>query len=221
VERSLQVAQLENCLGDDALTLLEGFQFDTEEEERTVDEIIQAFQVYAVGQTNDTLERYKLGTRVQQEGETIDKWLTDLRIMIKSCDYCSTCEPSILRDRIVLGIRCEDTREELLKTRKLDLNNCIDICRAKETAASHGNRLKSDSGSHSINRVEDDDKKKKPPMLRQECRFCPYTHILVKEKCPAWGKSCEKCGKKNHFAVKCSAASPGRQPSAGDQPSKK
>ena len=26
---------------------------------------------------------------------------------------------------------------------------------------------------------------------------------MIKEKCPAWGKRCSKCNRRNHFAVKC------------------
>ena len=28
-------------------------------------------------------------------------------------------------------------------------------------------------------------------------------HVLKKEVCPAWGKVCSACKKRNHFAVKC------------------
>jgi hypothetical protein len=198
-DKLTQVAQLENCLADDALTLLDGFEFGSAEEDRTVNEILEAFEAYAIGETNETLERYKLGRRSQQEGESMDKFLADLRILVKSCQYCKKCEPSILRDRIVLGIRCDDTREELLKARKLDLPNCIDICRAGETASSHGNTIKSDG----VNRVEEGEKWNRNTPQNQECRFCPYSHPMRKEKCPAWGKTCAKCGLKNHFALKC------------------
>ena len=40
-------------------------------------------------------------------------------------------------------------------------------------------------------------KTKMPPQL---CRFCAFKHVLQKEKCPAWGKTCDSCGQKNHFA---------------------
>ena len=38
---------------------------------------------------------------------------------------------------------------------------------------------------------------------KASCKFCGHTHILKKEECPAWGKTCKNCKKKNHFAVKC------------------
>ena len=36
-----------------------------------------------------------------------------------------------------------------------------------------------------------------------ECKFCSFTHPMNKEKCPAWGKVCNKCGKLHHFESKC------------------
>jgi hypothetical protein len=35
------------------------------------------------------------------------------------------------------------------------------------------------------------------------CKFCAQKHVMKKEVCPAWGQTCSKCQKKNHFAVKC------------------
>lgn len=36
-----------------------------------------------------------------------------------------------------------------------------------------------------------------------DCMFCGYKHEKLKEKCPAWGKTCKLCKKENHFAKKC------------------
>ena len=35
------------------------------------------------------------------------------------------------------------------------------------------------------------------------CRYCDRTHPRKKELCPAYGKSCDICGKRNHFASVC------------------
>ena len=35
------------------------------------------------------------------------------------------------------------------------------------------------------------------------CKFCAGKHPQRKEKCPAWGRECLKCGGKNHFARAC------------------
>ena len=83
-------------------------------DERTVQEIMMAFEQYAIEEIHETLERYKFGERQQQEGESMDKFLADLRIVMKTSPRC---ESSILRDRIILGIRSNDIREYLLNPR--------------------------------------------------------------------------------------------------------
>ena len=42
--------------------------------------------------------------------------------------------------------------------------------------------------------------KEKPSGL---CKFCGTEHPYNRAKCPASGKTCHKCGKQGHFAVKC------------------
>ena len=37
----------------------------------------------------------------------------------------------------------------------------------------------------------------------KECKFCGTHHRFRKEDCPAYGKTCLKCNRKNHFQRKC------------------
>ena len=34
---------------------------------------------------------------------------------------------------------------------------------------------------------------------KRKCLFCTQVHLMRKELCPAWGKTCTACGGKNHF----------------------
>ena len=192
-----QIARLENCLDDDALEILEGFSFTTEDANRTVTEILTAFEHYCIGETNETVERYNLAQRKQLEGELFDKFLADVRIMIKSCGYCATCTPGIIRDRLVIGIANDDTREDLLKERTLSLDRCIDICRAQECASKQTKTLKPETVNkitHRRNYTQDRSK-------TEPCIFCDTIHR--KGACPAYGKICGYCGIKNHTENAC------------------
>ena len=99
---------------------------------------------------------------------------------MKTCQYCPNCELSILRDRIILGIRSNELREDLLKVGHLALDKCIDICKASETAAAHSNTLVPCNVNRVLDCKQRDDAK--------ECTFCSVNHPMTKEKCPAWGK---------------------------------
>ena len=107
------MALLENCLSDDVLRTYEGFNFSTPESQRTTLEIIDKFEHYAAGEVNETFERYVFHKRVQSEGETFEQFESDLRVLIKTCSFCESCVESVVRDRIVLGIRNPDIRQEL------------------------------------------------------------------------------------------------------------
>lgn len=39
--------------------------------------------------------------------------------------------------------------------------------------------------------------------LEVPCKFCGTNHSYARAKCPTSGKTCLKCGKQGHFAVKC------------------
>ena len=40
---------------------------------------------------------------------------------------------------------------------------------------------------------------------RMECNYCGKKHVRGTSNCPAYGKICSKCHKKNHFALVCRA----------------
>lgn len=118
---------------------------------------------------------------------------------------------SLIRDRIVVGIRHNGTRKCLFQAPKLTLTRCIDICRSSEATALQlqvmGNQedLKFVSDGKSKSKASEDAKlpeKAGSPVIL--CKFCGKQHMKRREECPAWGKNCNKCGEKNHFAAKCS-----------------
>ena len=209
--REYQVALLENCLGDDAVTLYEGFSFTTEDSERTTKEIIQAFDDFVKGDVSETFERYTFNNRKQEEGETFNDYYSRLRVLIKSCNYCATCQPSILRDRIVLGITCNETRQELLKIKDLNLEKCTNICRAAETASGHSTVLNAAQLNRVTKSTTTNHKQQTRPTgdrgdNRQQqavCGYCGYKHPKGRDRCAAYGKTCNKCGKLDHFASVC------------------
>ncbi|PFX17543.1 Retrovirus-related Pol polyprotein from transposon 17.6 [Stylophora pistillata] len=57
-----------------------------------------------------------------------------------------------------------------------------------------------------VSAISQANEKTPPPPIREReirCKFCAKTHVWNKLKCPAWGKTCSKCGIQNHFAVAC------------------
>lgn len=59
----------------------------------------------------------------------IDAYVAMLRTLARTCKY-EALKDEMIRDRIVLGILDNNTRKKLLQEKKLDLQRCLDICRA-------------------------------------------------------------------------------------------
>ena len=57
--------------------------------------------------------------------------------MAKKCNFCDCLCDSLIRDRIVLGIKDRQTTEKLLRIRDLAMNWCTDIYCSQEVTALH------------------------------------------------------------------------------------
>ena len=63
LEHKFQVALFLHSLDDEALRIHNGFQFTTNEDERTLQEIIHKFDEFVIGEQNETYERFKFNKR--------------------------------------------------------------------------------------------------------------------------------------------------------------
>ena len=139
----------------------------------------------------------------------MDAFISDLRDLVKTCGFCNDCLPSMIMDRIVLGVSDSKVQTELLKCRDLTLEQCIDICKASESALAQNRAMRPNEQVHRVatSHKKEGDKPKKRQMRQnsepRSWKFCGESHKMKKELCPAYGKTCSKCGLKNHFAIKC------------------
>ena len=86
------------------------------------------------------------------------------------------------------------------------MNKAISFCRAVEASRSQSKVLDGSEQSmasvHSVNKKRFDGKKSEAPIMdKNKCMYCGSRH--VKGRCPAFGKTCKKCLRKNHFAAVC------------------
>ena len=144
-----------------------------------------------IGEVNETYERYVFNSRNQGESESIEAYITELRKLMKTCNFCDCPKDTLLRDRIVLGVNNKNLRKRLLQERKLTLKKLVDICRSIEAAS---NQFKAVSGPEvdNVNKVSVHDNQRKSGQSRQgrsaeqnpglrACKFCGGEHALQKE----------------------------------------
>ena len=122
------------CIGSTAQGVFRTFKFENADDRSDVSKIIDAFQRYCVGEANVTYERYVFNQRIQQPGEAIEDFVADLRKLAKTCQF-EQLEDSLIRDRVIVGIRDEPTRRRLLHQKKLTLVDTVDACKASEATS--------------------------------------------------------------------------------------
>ena len=126
----VKVAILLNVVGEDAVELFNTFTL-TEEEKCSFNKVIQCFENYARPKKNVVVERYIFNSRVQEPGEPFDSFVTDLKKLVKTCEFKEHAD-SLIRDRIVLGIHDKNLQERMLRVGELSLAQAVEMGKAAE-----------------------------------------------------------------------------------------
>ena len=90
-------------------------------------------------------------SRSQKEDESIDHYVTALTTLAKSCNLRQCLHYSLIRDRIVFGVKEPALRKKLLQERQLTLEKAIDICKSGETTTQHLKDLATAADSNEVN----------------------------------------------------------------------
>ncbi|XP_044764622.1 uncharacterized protein K02A2.6-like isoform X2 [Coccinella septempunctata] len=164
----------------------------------------------------EVFERYKFLQCNQKEDQTMSQYITELKSLAASCEYQE--QENIIRDRIVMGLLDQDLREKLFQVERLTLAKTEDICRVYEqnkkqvqemndkpsTSVDVVRSRRNDKISYTSNKLSKKNYKNNynyNKCERKKCHKCDSIHDFG--KCPAFGKLCSLCKKKNHFASCC------------------
>ena len=192
-----------SVIGEDALEIFDGMDFTPETDNQVLEE-------FCIRETNETYERFIFNRRDQAENGSIDQYVTVLRKLAQTCNFCNCLYGSLIRDRLVLGVRNKLIWKKLLQEKKLSLSRsrAIDIGRSGETTNMRLKELKNKTpvtgADDEINdvtprRTENDRPRRDKGINR--CRYCGGRHR--RGDCQAYGESCKKCDRRNHFAQVC------------------
>lgn len=91
--------------------------------------VVETIDGYTLEKKSVTTCRENFNKRSQKSGEPFANWLTDVRNLIKDCDY-KELEDSMLKDRIIWGSNERRLRETLKGKPTLKLEEVIDLCKA-------------------------------------------------------------------------------------------
>ena len=108
--KEFQRAVFLNAAGPLARKVYNTFTFSDQEDKNDVALLMKKFDAHIIGELNETYERYVFNKREQLPDESFDEYLAALRNLAKTCTFCDCMSKTLLRDRIVIGIR--DPRRE-------------------------------------------------------------------------------------------------------------
>ncbi|KAK7095117.1 hypothetical protein V1264_002767 [Littorina saxatilis] len=203
-----QTAVFLTVAGEDAAELVETWKFDDPTHRHNIEKVLEKFEQFCVVQTNETYETYKFNQRAQKEDESVNTYVTVLRTLAKNCRF-GQMEDRLIRDRLVAGICSDEIRRKLLEEKDLDLQKAIDIVRLYDITSTRAKDMS--STGEEVHKVCDFSGRKgvttrkapKAGATQVDCKFCGRKHAQVKEQCPAYKKTCRRCGGPNHFATVC------------------
>ena len=194
----------------------------TAAERDNVTTYLRKFSEHVEPLANPIFARYQFHKRNQRDSESIEQYLTELRITAKECEFGTTSD-EMIRDRIVFGVKQDKIRERLLSEGAgLTLARAVAICRAAEATQAQLMIMSNQEHSKVYIKQEVDIVARQgrkcykcggnftpghscPPKDFGEFPKCYNCGGVFSKshQCPAKGKSCIKCKKLNHFAKMC------------------
>ena len=215
----VRIATFITSVGQEALRIYNALPFEKDEDKANMDIVLQLMEHHCLSETNIIYGRFMLNRRAQAEGETFDQYLTPLKELAKTCQY-GPMQDDILRDRVVVGIRDDGLRKQLLQKKDLSFRECIDRCRAYESTSAQMRDMKmKDATVHSLEarkktlqRPQGNETRKAKETARyqpqqRKCKYCGKDHQWGRDYCPSYGKQCKECLKMHHFSRMCKSSS--------------
>lgn len=195
---AVQAATLRTLMGPECRHVYKHNLQLTEAECGDVTNILDKLEEYFKLAKNVIYERYVFGCCKQEDGGSIDNFLTRLREKAATCNY-GALRDELMRDKVVLGITNEATRRRLLREKGLTLTTAIEICRAAELTDMTLRSMEQERPhTDSVNAAFRQPSKKCPHATGRQlkkstpatdsvsaCRYCGVHHGRGREQCPA------------------------------------
>lgn len=223
--KEVQASLLVNLIGPAGYEVYNTFNFAKGESEDDIQCVLQKFENHFGTKPNITVRRFKFFTRNQDERETIDEYVTALRLLSQNCEF-GDLQESLLRDKIVCGITNNTVRDRLLRTDELTLAKAIQVCQAAEISKEEGLCIEGGSEEVQVNAVFGRGASRqrgggsgggarsrggaggwrgrgRAAAAAGVCARCAGARCAGDDRCPARDALCFACDRKGHFSRVC------------------
>lgn len=217
--KATQTAIILHCGGPQVVEIYDQFEFEPTTNKTDPTAVLDKIKEYCNPKQSEVLQRFRFWNIPLND--KFDTFLTQLRTQAAGCNFAE--KEKMIRDKIVFSARGK-LQELLLRESELDLDRAIDICRTQELTTKHLQEMNAAAQPEKIEKIQTEyqtnrsnrqpgrnqnfsnqDQRGGPRMIT-DCDFCGQDHRAGRRNCPAWGKTCNKCQAKNHFAIKCRKA---------------
>ena len=203
-----QVNTLLYSMGEEADDVLSSTNI-TAEERKVYATVMEKFEGFFKVRKNIIFERARFNRRNQLEGETAEKYITELYRLVDGCEYAGLKE-EMIRDRLVVGILDQELSEKLQLEPDLTLEGAKKSIRQKEAVKEQHQLLQASAGADpTLDEVSKTGWKGKSKngtsgkTHSQQCTRCGRSAHSRGERCPATNVVCFTCKKRGHFEEHC------------------
>jgi hypothetical protein len=203
-------AAIQYCMGEATEMIYETLKEDADRFE----EVVSKLTAYFKPRTNVQYAVYKFRDARQDSGETVDKYVTRLRILAKDCEF-QDVDNEIL-SQVIQCCESKKLRRWSLCEVTLTLKSFLDKGRAYELSEAQAkgmegfksepkeeaNRVQHKFGKQGKYKQTSQTSYNKQPSTGT-CSSCGGKNHKSRSNCPAFGKTCHICEKPNHYARCC------------------
>ena len=201
--------------------------FDYVEECTAYDTVIETLERLYVKIPNKIFARHELATRKQRPGESLDKFLEELKKICKNCNFSAVTAEAyrseMIRDSFINGITSNYIRQRLLENAELSLDRACEIARTLHTAQKSSelhlqqihqllptNIAATPTDEQTNPSINQDHESlsvvKRKITSKKSCYFCGGFLHANRATCPAREAICHNCSKRGQFAKVCQSA---------------
>lgn len=219
---TVKIAMLISALGETGFDIHNNFTFenDGDKEYKTV---CEKFTTYCNARNPVLALRGQFWEYSRPEGQGLDAFVNDLRTMAANCQFDNV--DSMIRDKLFFSIKDPSVKVKVMgDDGNAALNTVIQRMRTFESAKRELTMIKSEKEVHAIqskpqNRQSQWSHERKPSVPHSSefrghksnsCTRCGTQH--QPRNCPAYGRTCGRCGRRNHYSNLCTAPAPQLQP---------
>ena len=217
--------ELSACCTKDLRKILFDFVGSAALDKITEDQLLKNIKSAAVIGKNTSVHRKEFYSIMQSQGEPVNLFVAKLRSKAEHCNFKVTCVGSecneinsyaeaMVSDQMVAGLYDKDIQQDVLaKGKELrSFQDRYNLIEAQELGRLAKTQL--DGNASSANVVKSQYKKQQSAAVEgnarksegKRCKGCnseKHDSLERSTKCPAWGKTCYRCGKFNHFGRCC------------------